>query len=124
MARKKEKPFKRKEVKEVKKKPLESLCNEDQLQLLRNAIAQGAIFILTGSAKAPYHEFHKGLYLEMKVPTSNGATLFDTNVVFKNNWERPIFMLTLNDVGNENILHSIREIKAGRIYSRYIYHPE
>lgn len=126
MAKAKEKPFKRKVVKPKKEKvnPLDTLCNEDQRKRLQEIARRGACVILTGDQFAPYQEFFKGIRMYMKNPTFNGVAMYVTHVVYKNNWTRPLYLLTLNDAGNANILHSIREIKGRAVYSRYVYHPE
>ncbi len=126
MAKPKERPFKRKEFKEdtLKKNPLSSLCSEEQIKLLTNAATRGGAFICSGHAHAPYGDFYKGLRMLMHTPTFNGLTVFDSNIVFKQNWMRPIYVLTLNDAGNKNILHSIRELQSGKLRQRYLFHPE
>lgn len=126
MAKPKEKPFKRKVVKQKpeKKNPLDTLCNDDQRKRLQEIIRRGGVIICTGDSFAPYQEFFKGLRMYMRNPTFNGVAMYDTHVVYKNNWTRPLYLLTLNDAGNTNILHSIREIKGRQVCSRYVYHPE
>lgn len=126
MSKPKEKPFKRKTVKpkKEKKNPLDLLCNEEQRAKLKEIAFRGGVVICTGSTYAPYEDFYKGMRMYMKNPTFNGVALFDTHSIFKKNWMRPIYVLTLNDVGNKNVLHSIRELKGGKLYQRYLYHPE
>lgn len=126
MSKPKEKPFKRKVVKpkKEKKNPLDLLCNDEQRAKLKEIASRGGVVICTGSAYAPYEDFYKGVRMYMKNPTFNGVALFDTHAIFKKNWMRPIYVLTLNDVGNKNVLHSIRELKSGKLYQRYLYHLE
>lgn len=126
MSKPKEKPFKRKTVKpkKEKKNPLDLLCNEEQRAKLKEIAFRGGVVICTGSTYAPYEDFYKGMRMYMKNLTFNGVALFDTHSIFKKNWMRPIYVLTLNDVGNKNVLHSIRELKGGKLYQWYLYHPE
>lgn len=125
MAQPKEKPFKRKRVKQlqVKPNPLDLLCSSYQRELLKEIAQIGGVIICSGSDGAPVTEFYRGCRMYMRNPTFNGVAMFDTHIVYKNNWLRPTYILTLNDVGNRNILHSIRELKNGRLLQRYLYHP-
>lgn len=117
-----EKRFRRKEVKQKEKKTLlPTFMSEEQIELLKDYIKRGAVFTATGSVHAPKREVLRGLTQEMKSPTFNGFACYDARVAIKEATERPFIILTLNDFGNKNILHSIREVKGEKIYFRYRY---
>lgn len=104
-----------------KENPLDKLCNSEQRRHLKKIASCGACIIITGDKLAPYQEFFRGIRMYMRNPTFNGVAMYDTHIVYKNNWLRPLYLLTLNDVNSSNILHSIQKISGKYIYSLHLY---
>ncbi len=112
---------KKKDALPNKNHPLVNLCDAEQLKVLYDYIKLGAAFICTGKEKSPIKVIMKGLRMEMDYPTDNGVALYDTKVLYKYNWMRPIVVVTLTAPGSLSAIHSIREVKNGRIYTKYLY---
>lgn len=110
----------------TKSKILESLCNEEQLTLIRSLIAEGSAFILLGDEHTPTGDFQKGLIQEMYSPTSNGVCCYDTYYKFKDSWDRPVITVSLNDTSNTHtsIVDSIKRLNRYRSRTLYTYHYE
>lgn len=103
---------------------LDSFTNKEQRTLLRKLIKQGAAFIVLGSPLAPRQEFYKGLTQEMRQPTSNGVSCYDARIPFKNQCDREIITVSINDWGNDNYVDSIKRLDGVRTRTLYTYNYE
>lgn len=112
---------KRKTLPPVKSKILETLCDSEQLKLIRKLAAKGAVFIVLGSEHSPVHEFYKGIMQEMYAPTFNGGCVYDTYYKYRNAWERPYITVSLVDYGNATIVDSIKQLNSVRTKTLYSY---
>ena len=100
---------------------LEKLCDEEQLVLLRRLESEGCAFIILGGQYTNTAEFQKGVMQLMYQPTSNGVAIYDTYYKYKDNFERPVVTIGLNDTSNTHISR-IDNIKVlGRYRSRTLY---
>lgn len=119
MVNKKKGVFKRKEYPVAKDSKLNDIADKDQLKILKGHLKKGSAFIVLGSVHSPRKELLNAIRLEMKSPTSNGIMTYDANVPYKEQQERDIITVSINDHGNANIIHSIKRLGAER--SRTLY---
>ena len=110
----------------TKSRILETMCDNEQLALIRDLVSKGSAFIILGAEHAPVREFQKGLMQVMYSPTCNGVSLYDTYYKFKYNFERDIITISLNDTSNTHIsiVDSIKRLSRYRTKTLYTYHYE
>lgn len=100
---------------------LDSFTTKEQRALLRKLVKQGAAFIVLGSQNSPKAEFYKGLCQEMRQPTSNGVSCYDSRVPYKNQFDRDVITISINDWGNSNYVDSIKRLDGVRTRTLYTF---
>lgn len=60
----------------------------------------------------------------MKLPTYNGACIYDARVQVRKAYNRDTVTITLNDYGNSNIVESIKRLGPLRSTTLYTKHYE
>lgn len=120
MGRGRKNVFKREEVQQKKYKDLTDFCSGEVLDLVRKAARRGDVIVLRCNGDyTPIEDFFKALWNEMKIPASNGASIYDCGVVFRKAYEREVTVITLNDNGNEDIVERIQTLGATRHKTLY-----
>lgn len=121
MVNKKKGVFKRKEYPVAKDSLLNDIANEDQIKIIKSHLRKGSAFVVLGSEHSPRKELLKAIRLEMRSPTSNGIMIYDAIVPYKEQQERDILTVSINDHGNANIIHSIKRLGAERSRTLYCF---
>lgn len=94
-------------------------CTKKELDVLKDYIAQGAVFIVLGSEYTYTRQFYKGLHQIMVQPTYNGACIYDAYINYSNAFERPYVVVTLNDICNRQKIDSIKLLRRYSTKSLY-----
>lgn len=94
-------------------------CTTEELNVLKEWIAKGAVFIVLGSEHTYTRQFYKGLHQIMVQPTYNGACIYDAYIAYPNAFDRPYIVVTLNDICNKEKIHSIKELERYTTKSLY-----
>lgn len=124
MTNKKKGTFKRKDYPKAKDSRLPDFANDEQLKILRKLISNGSAIMVFGSEHSPRKVLLNCFRMEMVSPTSNGIMIYDANVPYKEQQERDVITISVNDWGNKNIIHSIKRLGAERSRTLYSYTPQ
>lgn len=115
--------FKRKEYPAAKFSELPDYADIEQRKILLREVKRGSAFIVLGSKHSPRKELLACLRLEMKSPTSNGLMVYDANIPYREQQERDVITVSINDWGNSNIIHSIKRLGLERSRTLYAFNP-
>lgn len=123
MNNKKQGVFKRKVYPRAKESTLPEFTTIKQLAVLRTVMRNGSAIVVLGSENSPRKELLSSISKEFVSPTSNGIMVYDANVPYKNQQDRDIIVVSINDCGNSNIIHSIKKLGNERSRTLYAFNP-